>query len=186
MKRSVLDLYKKTNGGLNIIYYYYPQARECVEGSAKFFKIRPDELRPTAIIVCYDCIWNIIDFGDSVRCLSPIDICMQENNLSYDDAITFVVNKLLTNPGIAEAGEDIKDHMKECVKHRSDLANWNLRHHRKYYVESLSKVEDILLDRLSDQEEDNRGETVSILADIRNIHKALKNLSDKYEEDYEL
>ena len=35
MKQKILDA---THGGLDIILYYYPQARECVDGRAKYLR----------------------------------------------------------------------------------------------------------------------------------------------------
>jgi hypothetical protein len=83
------DLYEKTNNGLNIIYYFYPQARECVEGHAKHFKLRTDERTPSATVKQISGIWKVTDFGDAGRAISPVDICMQEKNLSFTEEHCF-------------------------------------------------------------------------------------------------
>ncbi|HCC51465.1 MAG TPA: hypothetical protein DEQ30_04915 [Porphyromonadaceae bacterium] len=87
------DLYKKTNNGLDIIYYFYPQARECVEGIAKHFKKRSDERTPSATIKQISGVWKVTDFGDDGRAISPIDICMQEKNLSFTEALFFLARE---------------------------------------------------------------------------------------------
>ena len=43
------DIYRASNGGLDIILYYYPQASECVNNK-KHFKRRPDEDDASACI----------------------------------------------------------------------------------------------------------------------------------------
>jgi hypothetical protein len=86
------DLYRKTNNGLDIIYYFYPQARACVEGTSKHFKLRA-ERTPSATIKQIGGVWKVTDFGDEGRALSPIDICMHEKNLSFRESLFFLARE---------------------------------------------------------------------------------------------
>ena len=79
------DIYSKTNNGLDIILYYYPQAREALEGN-KLFKLR-DEKTASASIKQFNNVYKVTDFGDDGRAIGPIDICMREENLSFTEAI---------------------------------------------------------------------------------------------------
>jgi hypothetical protein len=86
MERTILDL---TNNGLDIIHYFYPQTRE----SEKPFKVRVDEQMPSAMVRQIEGVWKVIDYGNTDRILSPVDICMQEMNLHYNEAIAFLTNE---------------------------------------------------------------------------------------------
>ena len=81
------DIYRNTQDGLDIIYYFYPQARNCVEGKARHFKKRDDERTPSASLKKIGGVWKVTDFGDGGTALSPIDICMQEKNIKFNEAI---------------------------------------------------------------------------------------------------
>ncbi|MBR5189176.1 MAG: hypothetical protein IKW17_02835, partial [Paludibacteraceae bacterium] len=70
-----------TNGGLEVIYYYYPSAREVVDGRAKSFKIR-DERTASASIRKYKDMWIVTDFGDDSHGRNCFDICMREENIT--------------------------------------------------------------------------------------------------------
>lgn len=81
-KQKILDA---TNGGLDVIYYYYPQARDVVEGRAKHFKMR-DEKTPSATLKEYDGVWLVTDFGDDATPRNCIDIAMRQENLNFSQA----------------------------------------------------------------------------------------------------
>ena len=89
---KIQDIYDKTNNGLDIIYYFYPQARACVEGNAKHFKAH-DERTPSATVREIKGVWKVTDFGDAGRAMSPIDICMQERRISFTEAIFFLARE---------------------------------------------------------------------------------------------
>ena len=116
---STDDIYRSTRDGLDIIYYFYPQARQCIEGTARHFKKRDSERTPSAAIKQIGGIWKVTDFGDSGTALSPIDICMHEKNMRFNEAIFFLqrefniadtdaINKDINKPKIAtrQANDD--------------------------------------------------------------------------------
>lgn len=82
---SIEKLYKETNSGLDIILYYYPQAEKSVEETKKKFKIRSSEKTPSAVLIEPDQkhpYYRVCDFGDGGHAISPIDICMKEENIA--------------------------------------------------------------------------------------------------------
>ena len=86
------DIYRASNGGLDIILYYYPQASECVNNK-KHFKRRPDEDDASACIKRFGDVYKVTDFGDQGTAMSPIDICMQEENLRFTEAIAVLADR---------------------------------------------------------------------------------------------
>ena len=78
------EILKKTNGGLDIIYSLYPDARSVVDGTAKKFKMRPEERTASATIrQKNDGNWYVCDFGDDQHEINAIDAYMSYNNIAY-------------------------------------------------------------------------------------------------------
>lgn len=86
------DIYEATHHGLDIILYYYPQAEGCIDNKKKF-KRRPDEDDASACLKKYDDCYKVTDFGDSGTAMSPIDICMQEENVRFPEAISILASR---------------------------------------------------------------------------------------------
>ena len=87
------DIYRNTRDGLDVIYYFYPQARVCVEGTARHFKKRDAERTPSASVKLINGVWRVTDFGDAATALSPIDVCMQEKNMRFNEAVFFLARE---------------------------------------------------------------------------------------------
>ena len=83
-------LYKATNNGLDIIYFFYPQSRSTEGRANEKFRIRETDKTPSAAMKMYDGVWKVTDFGGSGVALSPIDICMLEKNMSFREALFFL------------------------------------------------------------------------------------------------
>jgi hypothetical protein len=82
------DILNKTNGGLDIILSYYPQAQACLESSRKEFKIREKERTPSARLKkLSDGNWVVTDFGDDGIPHNGIQVCMKEEDITYREAI---------------------------------------------------------------------------------------------------
>ena len=79
---TVEKLYAATHGGLDIILYYYPQAQEVV-GTKNKFRARPSEKTASACLRLSGDVWKVVDFGDDGHAMSPIDICMKEENITH-------------------------------------------------------------------------------------------------------
>lgn len=86
------DIYNATHDGLDIILYYYPQAEGCIDNKKKF-KRRPDEDDASACLKKYDDCYKVTDFGDSGTAMSPIDICMNEENVRFPEAVALLASR---------------------------------------------------------------------------------------------
>ena len=86
------DIYAVSHDGLDIILYYYPQAEGCVDNKKKF-KRRPDEDDASACIKKYQECYKVTDFGDTGSAMSPVDICMYEENLRFPEAIALLASR---------------------------------------------------------------------------------------------
>ena len=97
------DIYRKTNDGLDIIHYYYPESRG-VEGTKNKFRCRADERTPSACLLKKDypgwSVWKVVDFGDDGHAIDPIDICKKEEGISrtYE-----AILKLAARYGVTDA-----------------------------------------------------------------------------------
>ncbi len=86
------DIYLASNHGLDIILSYYPQAENCVD-NRKHFKRRLDEDDASACIKRYDDCYKVTDFGDTATAMSPLDICMYEENIRFPEAIALLASR---------------------------------------------------------------------------------------------
>ncbi len=77
------EILNKTRGGLDVLLGLYPQAVECVNGTAKKFKMRVDERTPSATIRERGGVWYVCDFGDDGREMNCFDAYMKVNNLRF-------------------------------------------------------------------------------------------------------
>lgn len=90
MKQKILDA---TNGGLDIILYYYPQAREVLEGRAKHFKMRNSERTASSTIKRFGQLWYVTDFGDDQTARNAIDLTMREENINFSQALYLLADR---------------------------------------------------------------------------------------------
>ena len=90
MKQRILDV---TRGGLDIILSYYPQAQECVDGSAKMFKLRTSEKTASASLKEYKGIWYVTDFGDDSTGRNAFDVAMREEVLPFKQTIFLLAQR---------------------------------------------------------------------------------------------
>jgi hypothetical protein len=82
------EILSKTQGGLNIILHYYPQATDALKNNRKEFKIRESERTPSARLKQLpDGNWVVTDFGDDMTPRNGIQVCMKEEEISYREAI---------------------------------------------------------------------------------------------------
>ncbi|OJU36235.1 MAG: hypothetical protein BGN96_04570 [Bacteroidales bacterium 45-6] len=84
------DIYARTNNGLDIIFDFYPQAKEVYGQNNKAFKLRASDHTASSFLREVKGVWKVIDFGDEGRAVSPIDICMREKGLKFNEAIYFL------------------------------------------------------------------------------------------------
>jgi len=82
---KIEDIYSATRNGLDIILYYYPQAKDSVD-SKKPFCLR-NEKTPSCYVREFGNSWKVTDFGDDAHQKSPIDIVMREENMTFTEAL---------------------------------------------------------------------------------------------------
>lgn len=92
------ELLEKTDGGLNIILEYYPQARDCV-GKKKLFKARPEKTTSASLHFNEQKgYWTVTDFGDDQKPRNAIDICMLEERVDYGRALRLLAERYGISP----------------------------------------------------------------------------------------
>ena len=93
MAQLIDDLMAATDGGLQIILDYYPQAKDCV-GTTKKFKLRSDERTASASIRKKGDRWKVTDFGGTGHEMDAIDICKYEERIEYNsEAISLLAQR---------------------------------------------------------------------------------------------
>jgi hypothetical protein len=88
------DIFAATNGGLDIILDYYPNAQNVVHKAAKTFKIRGNEKTASASLKeLPGGIWVVTDFGGDGVPRNAILVCMIEENKNYAEACALLGSK---------------------------------------------------------------------------------------------
>ncbi|MCT4636215.1 MAG: hypothetical protein N4A72_00770 [Bacteroidales bacterium] len=88
------DILSATNGGLDIILHYYPQAQKALETFRKEFKIRDNEKTASARIKqLKDGNWVVTDFGDEQKPRNGILVCMKEEGIEFKDALKLLAER---------------------------------------------------------------------------------------------
>lgn len=82
------DILDATDGGLDIIYRCYPQAKEAQGKADKRFRIRVDEKTPSASLKQLpDGIWVATDFGGDQTPRNGIQVFQKEEGLTFREAL---------------------------------------------------------------------------------------------------
>ena len=87
------DILNATNGGLDIILYYYPQAKSTLETSKKEFKIRNEKTASARIKKVKDGNWVVTDFGEDQVPRNGIQICQKEEEVTYKEALAILAGR---------------------------------------------------------------------------------------------
>lgn len=86
------DILAKSNDGLDIILYYYPQARDSAENPKKPFSLR-GEKTPSAFLKKFGNQWKVTDFGDDAQARSAFDITMAEEGIKFYECICLLADR---------------------------------------------------------------------------------------------
>lgn len=86
------DILNATNGGLDIILNYYPQARESADNPRKPFNLR-GEKTPSAFLKQFGNQWKVTDFGDDAQARSAFDIVMTEESVKFYEAVCILADR---------------------------------------------------------------------------------------------
>ena len=88
------ELLRRTNGGLEIIFSYYPQASEAERKKDFKFKIREEKTPSATLKKLADGNYVVTDFGDDGESRNGIQIAMKEENCDFKTALTIIVERL--------------------------------------------------------------------------------------------
>lgn len=81
------DIFDATNGGLDIILAYYPNAEKVIAKTAKQFKLRESEKTASASLkLLQNGVWVVTDFGGDKASRNGIQVCALEERISYGEA----------------------------------------------------------------------------------------------------
>jgi hypothetical protein len=81
------DIFDATNGGLEIITSYYPNALNVITKTARQFKLRESEKTASASLKLLDNgVWVVTDFGGDGIPRNGVQVCALEENKSYGEA----------------------------------------------------------------------------------------------------
>lgn len=81
------DILDASNGGLEIILSYYPNAAKVFHKAAKSFKIRESEKTASASLKQLPSgVWLVTDFGGDQTPRNAIQVCMLEESITYAKA----------------------------------------------------------------------------------------------------
>ncbi|MDP2400465.1 MAG: hypothetical protein Q8M66_00655, partial [Actinomycetota bacterium] len=106
------ELLRRTNGGLDIIFMYYPDAQEAQTQRRKQFKIRNEKTPSATLKQLQDGNWVVTDFGDDSQPRNGIQICMKEERLEFREALALLADRF----GIAAMATE--EHPKADVEFR--------------------------------------------------------------------
>jgi hypothetical protein len=85
------DIFDATNGGLEIITSYYPNAHKVITSPARQFKLRESEKTASASLKKLDSgVWVVTDFGGDQVSRNAIHVCAHEENKSYGEACAII------------------------------------------------------------------------------------------------
>lgn len=81
------DIFEATNGGLEIITSYYPNAYKVITKTTRQFKLRESEKTASASLKLLDNgVWVVTDFGGDAVSRNGVQVCALEENISYGEA----------------------------------------------------------------------------------------------------
>ena len=81
------DILDATNGGLDIILSYYPNANNVITKTTRQFKLRESEKTASASLKQLENgVWVVTDFGGDQVSRNGISVCSVEENISYGEA----------------------------------------------------------------------------------------------------
>jgi hypothetical protein len=84
------DVLSATQGGLDIILHYYPQASQALSTPRKEFKIREEKTPSARLKQATDGNWLVTDFGDDSTPRNGIQVCQREESVSYPEALAIL------------------------------------------------------------------------------------------------
>lgn len=131
------QLLQQTNGGLEIIIKYYPDAANALQRRSKKFKIREEKTESASLKLQKDGNYTVTDFGDDSTPRNAIGVCAKEEGITYREALM----KLAADFGIdAEAQKKLFRPEIKPRKPKKDEVEGELYYKSKEFTEAELKV----------------------------------------------
>lgn len=86
-------IYAETNGGLDIILNYYPDANNSATDPRKKFKRRDEKTASASLKKTKEGTWIVTDFGAFSKGKNAIDVVILEENCDFKEAIQIIAEK---------------------------------------------------------------------------------------------
>lgn len=112
---DVNELYKKTDGGLQILRYYYNFLDADYARTRKKFKLR-DETDASASMRLVGEVYKITDFGQDGREKSPVDIAMEFEGLNFYETVRLLADRY----NISEYGDSSRHSITRTEREATD------------------------------------------------------------------
>ena len=90
---KIEDIMAATNGGLDIILGYYPNAQEMIDGKKKAFKIREEKTASATVKQLQDGNYVVSDWGEDQVPRNGVQICQKEEGLSFNAALVLLAER---------------------------------------------------------------------------------------------
>ena len=87
------DILDATAGGLDIIFSYYPQAKEAQAKADKRFKVRDEKTPSASLKQLKDGTWVVTDFGGDQVPRNGIQVCMKEETFTFREALVMLADR---------------------------------------------------------------------------------------------
>lgn len=90
------QIFEATNGGLDVILAWYPQASESAQNQTLKFRIRPiekDRTKSASLKQIAGGIWVVTDFGDDQKPRNCIEVVRREENCDFKQAINIIATR---------------------------------------------------------------------------------------------
>lgn len=84
------EILEATEGGLQIILMYYPEAADCIGKAGKKFKMHEEKTPSASIKKMPDGNYVVADFGADGKWMNGITLCQKQENLDFGGAIGFL------------------------------------------------------------------------------------------------
>ncbi|MEM8564910.1 MAG: hypothetical protein AAGF85_00520 [Bacteroidota bacterium] len=99
-------LFEATDGGLEIIISYYPDAVHVADKKKTHFAIRDEKTPSASLRRAENGLWYVTDFGGDGKAKNAIEIVMLEEQLDFKDAIKYIGDRFkIANDGTVKTYE---------------------------------------------------------------------------------
>ena len=129
------EIFDKTNGGLDIILSYYPDAAACQNNGKKFKKRSTEKTASATLRKTSEGIWIVTDFGGDQKPRNAIATVQDEEGIDFKEAIQFIASRFNITPD-AKAPDFLKAEItKRTAKEDEAEGHW------AYELKDISETE---------------------------------------------